>query len=142
MGAALPLILTAAKMSTVMPVAWAITVLGGVGFGVGWLWLVYQNWRFGTVHGVLSLIPLYALVFAFARLEHAQKAVWTALFLAGFVVSMLGYTLVFSADDCENNPDCAATKAQQTSDSGSDDSGSGSSIQPPEHPGGSLATAQ
>lgn len=98
---------TAAKLSSVTPVGTSIMAIGGVIAVAGWLWLVYQNGRFGVVHGVLSLIiPIYALIFAFAGLEHRHKSPWTAAFLGGAIVAGLGYSLVYAAADCENTPEC------------------------------------
>lgn len=103
----MPLYVAASKLSSVMPVGIAITAIGAAVCVAGWIWLIYQNARFDPIHGVLSLLfPPYALIFAFVGLEHRFKSEFTAAFLGGALIAGLGYSLVFAADDCENNPNC------------------------------------
>jgi hypothetical protein len=128
---------SAAKLSTVPTIALGILVIGAVLAVVGWGWLVFQNARFGLVHGLLSLlIPPYALLYAFWGMEHRHKSAFAAAFLGGLVVGGLGYLLVYASDACENDLDCGIRRnlLQEVTPAGgggaSDDAGGGSGVQP------------
>ena len=106
MESLLPLVVTASKLSSVHPVGLVIVVLGVVLFASGWVWLIYQNYRFSPIHGILSIIPLWALVYGFLRMEHAHKEPWISACVGGIAVAAIGSILVFAAQICEDSDAC------------------------------------
>lgn len=96
---------------------------GGLGVSaVGWLWLVFQNYRMDPVQGILSIVPLFALLFALFSLEHRYKTQFTSIFLGGFVLGALGNVLIYSVDVCNADARCSVPPIQTDEDESGDDS--------------------
>lgn len=100
--------LALAKLGMIENVSWFLMAVGLCLMAVGWLWLIYQNYRMSPIQGILSVIPLLAVIFAFYTLEHRQKSIWTSLFVGGIIVGSLGNVLLYSVDLCHEDTRCAA----------------------------------
>ena len=100
--------LALAKLGMIENVSWLLMAVGICLMVVGWLWLIYQNYRMSPVEGILSIIPILAIIFAFYTLEHRHKAIFTSLFVGGFVLGTLGNILLYSVDLCHEDIKCAA----------------------------------
>ena len=99
--------LALARLGMIENVSWFLMVVGVCLMVAGWLWLVYQNYRMSPVEGILSLLVIPAVFYALYTLEHRHKAIFTSLFLGGFIVGTLGNTLLYSVDLCREDIKCA-----------------------------------
>ncbi len=90
---------------------------GGLGVSaLGWLWLIFQNYRMDPVQGVLSIIPPLALLFALFSLEHRHKTQFTSIFVGGFVLGALGNILIYSVDVCNADARCSVPAIEEEDD--------------------------
>ena len=116
--------LALAKLGMIENVSWLLMAVGICLMVVGWLWLIYQNYRMTPVGGVLSILVVPALFYALYTLEHRQKAIFTSLFLGGFIVGTLGNVLLYSVDLCREDIKCSAPmQIEEATDEQNGDSG-------------------